>query len=674
MWLPDVFGYSGALPQIMKGCGIRFFSTQKIYWVYNGGDPFPHVTFQWEGIDGTRLLTHLHNDYNSMVTPTHLISRWNERAQKMGFRERLFPFGWGDGGGGPTRDHMEYLRRQKDLEGCPRCRMESPVPFLRAEEKRMAGLPVYAGELYFQNHRGTYSSQSRTKRGNRLCEFALREAEWLASAALALRGAAYPSAELEGHWRQVLLNQFHDIIPGSSIGRVYREAEAGYAAVLEGCRQLSDKAARTLLPKAKGTATALNALSWARRALVELPAGALSASLPGGQALPVQTLSDGRTLAALDLPPMGAASIHLSAGRPAAAAPTPDGVTARATASGALLENGLLRAVVNNRAEITSLVDKATGRELAAGPLGQLRLWKDLPRAFDAWDIDSNYKAFPVPLDGKASIKLLDGGPLAGRLEVTRRVGGSQLRQVVSLEAGARQINFATEVDWREKHKMLKACFPFALHNRDTLHEIQFGHLARPNHANRLFDADRFEVGCQKWSALTEDNRGCAVLNDCKYGVSAEDNSINLTLLRAPVAPDGEADLGRQVFTYALYFWEGPLGEAGPVRPAYELNAPVRLVEGLAGDFTLLAVEGAPSVVVETVKKAEDGTGDIVVRFYESARRAAEGRLSLGFPAKVWAETDMLENAGKNKFTPVKNGSIPFSCRAFEIKTVRIRR
>ncbi|HEV8246685.1 MAG TPA: hypothetical protein VGP93_12995, partial [Polyangiaceae bacterium] len=326
LWLPDVFGYSGALPQILAGCGIKYFSTQKIFWNYNGGEVFPYNTFWWQGIDGSKVLSHFHNDYNSKTEPKNLIGRWKERVQKDGIRDRLFPFGFGDGGGGPTRDHLEYLRRQVDLEGAPKAKMAHPVEFFQGEERRGAEWPSYVGELYFQAHRGTYTSQARTKAGNRKSEFALRELElWGALAALSGQ-YTFPQAEVAELWKIVLLNQFHDIIPGSSIHRVYEEAEAGYEKVLSFARRAAEDAARALIKEEAGKVTAFNSLSFPRRALVPLPKdfdGAVDAS---GRALLVQQHQGARYALLESVPPCGFSTL---AKAPAHAAPSPVRAAAR---------------------------------------------------------------------------------------------------------------------------------------------------------------------------------------------------------------------------------------------------------------------------------------------------------------------------------------------------------
>jgi alpha-mannosidase len=672
MWLPDVFGYSGALPQLMAGCGIKYFSTQKIFWTYNGGDPFPQNTFWWEGIDGTRVLAHIHNDYNSETTPTMLVQRWNERVQKDGINSRLVPFGWGDGGGGPTREHLEFLRREANLEGMPRTRIGTPAEFFHDLEKQGTDtLPAYLGELYFQAHRGTYTTQAAIKKGNRQCEFALREAEFWGAAAGALAGFAYPLAEADTLWKDVLLNQFHDIIPGSSIARVYEEARALHAAVLTGATAIAEHARKKLLKPAAGQVTVFNSLSWTRDVLALLPAGANAVRDAAGAALPVQTVGKSAYALVPNVPAGGWTTLRVAAsqaGKAAKAAAT--GVKATVKA----LENELIAVTLNAAGEITSIIEKASGREFAAGPCNRLRLYKDVPGAFDAWDLDSQYKLTPAEMDGKTEITVTAAGPLFGAIRIKRTFSASSLEQEIILRAGSRRLDFRTRVAWNERHKMLKACFPVTVRAESAIHEIQFGHLQRPTHASRPFDADRFEVCNNKWTALAEEGRGAAVLNDCKYGVSVEDNSINLTLLRAPLAPDATADVGEHEFTYALYCWDGAFKDSGILREAYDLNIPATVVAGApaTAEASLLSVS-APNVVIETVKPAEDGSGDVVVRLYEGMRTATRCELRIGLPFKTVVETDMLETT-KHVLKPGRDGVLTLDFTAFEIKTLRLKR
>ncbi len=660
LWLPDVFGYSGALPQIMRGCGVKYFSTQKIFWAYHGGAPFPYNTFIWEGIDGSEVFVHLHNDYNARVNPENVIERWRERVQKDGFSTRLYPFGYGDGGGGPTRNHLEFARRLRDLEGAPKFRITDPITYFKDQDTRGWPDARYVGELYFQAHRGVLTSQAKTKQGNRKSEFALRRAEMWGTIAKAMATYSYPDGEIDEAWKTVLLNQFHDILPGSSIARVYEEAEAAYAEVVEIADQIAEDAAGHLAKGGDGL-TVFNDLPWERTAMIALPETFTGALDESGDSLPVQAV-EGAKYTEVTVPACGWTSVQSG----------PAGeVTNTLTVNEGLLENAFLRVTFNERGEITSFVDKtAEIGEFAAGPCNVFKMFKDVPTRFDAWDIDSMYENTPVVLNEPAEIEVVAEGPLVGILRVTRPLHHSTLIQEISLRRGSRRLEFKTTVDWQERHKLLKVAFPVTIHANEALHEIQFGHIARPNHRSRPFDEDRFEVANQKWTALVESSRGFAVLNDCKYGVNVLHNSINLTLLKSALAPDMEADRGIQTFTYAVTPWTGSFADSPVVIEGYRLNAPVLTVPGTTQQTSLFSVS-EPNIVIETIKPADDGSSDVIVRLYESKRTATACTLHTALPVASAVETDMLETSAIDTLSCDK-GTIELMFRPFEIKTVRL--
>ncbi len=660
LWLPDVFGYSGALPQIMRGCGVKYFSTAKIFWAYNGGDPFPYNTFTWEGIDGSSVLVHLTNDYNSRTDPASLIERWNGRVQKDGFSKRLVPFGYGDGGGGPTRWHLEFLRRMVDLEGVPRTKIAAPVQYFYDQEAEGVPDARYVGELYFQAHRGTYTSQAKTKRGNRKGELALREAELWGVVARALKGYDFASTTLDEEWKTVLLNQFHDIIPGSSITRVYEEAEAAYDGVIDSATRVRKEALQAMAHESSALSLH-NSLSWARTALVPLPEGARAARDSDGALLPAQVVGN-NTWVEATVPSCGWTSLRLEAQEEPYQG-------AGVTVGERVLENELLRLEFNDKGEISSIFDKTLFRELAAGPCNSMHMYKDVPTNWDAWDLDSIYPLTPVPLEELATFEIVTSGPLVGTLRTRRRLHNSLMTQEISLRRNSHRVDFATTIDWQESHKLLKVCFPVNYHTNEGVHEIQFGHIRRPNHASRPFDADRFEVSNHKWSALMEENRGFAVLNDCKYGINIAGNSINLTLLKSALAPDMYADKGRQEFTYALYPWEGSFADSDVVCSAYDLNCPIVTSPGDAGQGSFLSVD-APNIIIETVKPAEDGSDDVIVRLYEAKRTTTRCQLATMLPIVRALETDMLEENGKALL--VEHEWLPLEFRPFEVKTIRL--
>ena len=637
LWLPDSFGYSAALPQILRGCGVEYLTTQKIFWTYNGSDRFPYHYFTWQGMDGSEITTFLHTDYTSRTDVATVAGRWRDRVQKRDLSRFLLPFGYGDGGGGPCRDHIEYVRREKDLEGAPRVAFEGPMEFFADCAQDGAPANRYVGELYFQCHRGTYTSQAAVKRGNRKCELALREAEiWSVAAQDRL---AYPYEALDRCWKGVLFNQFHDILPGSSIARVYEEACRLHDEVLSDATAITDGACRSLI--SGSGKTYFNSLSWPRRLLVKTKRGY------------------GR----VTIPPCGWSS-RVDESLPDVP------VTAEMENGEVVLGNGLLTLRINARGELIECRD-AQGHSRINGKANVLKLYKDVPRLFDAWDIDSNYDCCPVALEEEGDISLVEATPWRAVVEVKRRVDTSDWTQRISLEADSMQINFETQVDWHEKHRLLKVAFPTGIHAEEGINEIQFGFIKRPTHRSRPYDADRFEVCNHRYTALCEENRGAAVLNDCKYGVSMLGDEIALTLLRAPTSPDLHADQGQHRFTYSYYLWNGPFVESGVVRAGYELNVPVTVADGAAETFSLLSVD-APNVIVETVKAAEDGSGDVILRLYESKHASCDAVLTLNMPAASVCACDMLENQAED--LPLRDGRVPLHFRAFEVRTLRIRR
>ena len=637
LWLPDTFGYSAALPQILRGCGVKYLTTQKIFWTYNGSDRFPYHYFTWQGMDGSEITSFLHMDYTSRTDPATVVGRWRDRVQKRGLSSFLLPFGYGDGGGGPCRDHIEYVLREKNLEGVPQVEFEAPQQFFEDCAKEGAPVNRYVGELYFQCHRGTYTSQAAIKRGNRKSELALREAEMWSVAAQ--DKTPYPMETLDKCWKGVLLNQFHDILPGSSIARVYEEARRLYGEILTDAAQVTEHACRSLA-SGEGT-TWFNSLSWPRTALVKI----------------------GRGYGRVTIPPCGWTS-RVDESQPDMP------VTAAWDGDEILLSNGLISVRINPQGELTDCRD-AQGHRRISGKANVLKLFKDVPRLYDAWDIDSMYDQSPVALEENGALELMESTPWRAAVKVTRRVGHSDWTQVIALTAGSTRIDFDTRVDWHEQHRLLKAAFPTGIHAEEGINEIQFGYIKRPTHRSRPYDADRFEVCNHRYTALCDESHGAAVLNDSKYGVSMLGDEIALTLLRASVCPDPHADQGEHHFVYSYYLWDGPFAASGVVREGYELNVPVTTAEGAAEDFSMLSVD-APNVIIDTVKAAEDGSGDTIIRLYESKHAACDACLTLNLPAGAVYACDMLENPSEQ--LSLRDGRVQLSFRGFEVKTLRVKR
>ncbi|MBU3865858.1 alpha-mannosidase [Streptomyces sp. 4503] len=657
VWLPDSFGYTAAYPQLARLAGAEWFLTQKLSW--NETNKLPHHTFDWEGIDGTRIFTHLPpvDSYNASLTGAELAYAERNFEDKGVATRSLVPFGYGDGGGGPSRSMLEKARRLRDLEGSPKVAIEAPDAFFAAARAERTGLPVWRGELYLENHRGTYTSQARTKRGNRRSEALLREAELWAATAAVRAGAPYPYERIEALWQRVLLNQFHDILPGTSIAWVHQQAEREYGEIrdeLEGL--IADAAGR--LPGAAGAL--LNAGPYARRE-VALVRGA---ELPGAQ-----RLSDGRSAVLAEVAALASGGT--------VAAPRQE-VTAVSEGGGFVLDNGVVRVVVDRRGLITSVHHHAAGREsIAPGSAGNLlQLHPDDPNLWSAWNIDSYYRDTVRDLMEAESVTLVDRGPLLASVRVERAFGASRIVQHLDLAAESAQVTVRTDIDWQERDTVLKAAWPLDVHAEHESAEIQFGHARRPTHENTSWDAARFELWAHRWVHVGERRWGAALLTDSTYGHDIRRDTradggttttVRLSLLRSPHSPDPQADRGRHSFSYALVAGAG-IEEA--IAGGYALNLPLRPAPVSAA--ALVSVEPG-DVVVESVKLADDRGGDVVVRLYEACGGAVRAaRLTAGFELAAAYDCDLLEQPGA-QVAVSEDGAVALTFRPFQIRTLRLR-
>ncbi|MFF4422306.1 alpha-mannosidase [Streptomyces sp. NPDC001549] len=640
VWLPDSFGYTAAMPQIVKLSGSKWFLTQKISW--SQINRFPHHTFWWEGIDGTRVFTHFPpvDTYNSDLGGAQLAHAARNYREKGHGSRSLVPFGWGDGGGGPTREHLARARRQRDLEGSPRVRIERPDAFFEKAHAEYADAPVWAGELYLELHRGTYTSQAKTKQGNRRSESLLREAElWAATAAVRVAGYAYPYEDLERIWKTVLLHQFHDILPGSSIAWVHREARETYAAVREELQGITLAAQQALAGQGEEELV-FNCAPHARRGV---PAG--------------------------------------GAGRPAAAG-EPVTVEER-HGGGHILANGRLLVEIDRRGLIVSVYDLEARREtVAPGTAANLlQIHPDFPNMWDAWDIDAFYRNRVTDLVELDRLEVTGSGPRSATVRVTRSFGRSEAVQQITLRAGAKTVDIVTEVDWHETEKFLKAAFPLDVKAERTASETQFGHVYRATHTNTSWEAAKFEICAHRWIHAEEPGWGVALLNDSTYGHDVtrdvradggQTTTVRLSLLRAPRYPDPETDQGSHTLRFSLAPGAG-IGDA--VREGHALNLPERVVRGAGPVVPLVAVD-EDAVVVEAVKLAEDRSGDVIVRLYESRGGRARATLTAYFPVAAAVESDLLERplAGPAVGVVTPEGRVPLTLRPFQIVTVRLHR
>jgi alpha-mannosidase len=631
VWLPDSFGFTAALPQLIALSGSRWFLTQKISW--NETNRFPHHTFWWEGIDGTRVFTHFPpvDTYNSDLSGRDLAHAARNVADEPAAARSLVPFGFGDGGGGPTREMLARAARLRDLAGSPQVTLERPAEFFARVEAEFPDAPVWSGELYLEFHRGTYTSQAAMKRGNRRSEHLLREAElWCATAAVRT-GAAYPSEALDRLWRLVLLQQFHDILPGSSIAWVHREARANYAAVAAELESLIGRAIAALAG-AGDRELAFNAAPH--------PVGGVPA-LGAGPAAPVA----------------GTTSVRRDGG-------------------GYVLDNGLLRVRIDARGVIGSVLDLRADREVVppGGAANLLQLHRDTPRSFDAWNVDASYRAAVTDLVDVDELAAAPGG-----VRVAHRFGRSTVVQEITLPPAQHRLDVETEVDWHERQKFLKAGVDLDVVADRSAAEIQFGHVRRPTHTNTSWDAARFEICAHRWLHVGEPAYGVAVVNDCVYGHDVTRHPrdgggvatrVRLSLLRAPRNPDPETDQGRHRFRYAVV---PGATVADAVREGYRMNLPPRVVRG-AGPVAPL-VEVTPSgVVVESVKLADDRSGDVVVRLYEALGDRQRATIRPGFAATGVVAVDLLERPRAEPGVALAPGEVTAVLRPFQILTLRFRR
>ena len=663
LWLPDTFGYTAALPQILQGCGVKYLVTQKIFWNYNGGDRFPYHYFKWKGMDGSTVVSFLPTSYTYRTDPAEANKIWKNRVQKQDLEAFLMPFGYGDGGGGPARDFIEYAQRQEDLEGGVKIKMASPLEFFKDMDAKGGPTNTYVGELYFSAHRGTYTSQAMIKKNNRKSEIALREMEFWSVLARE-RGCSYDYEKADALWKELLLHQFHDILPGSSIARVYQEAEQCHIALQEEADNMKKVALNALVDSTDGkNVSFFNSLSFTRTALVQLPKifseGAITTE---GEEIST-SVEEGKVKAILRIPSGGGISIL-----PAKVAPKHPKAIVSFSNGCFVMENEKIRATIDKNGEITSYILKQSGREFAAQPMNRFRLFKDVPRLFDAWDIDSNYQEQEIEAITGVHVQIVSQG-LEAVLKVTGTISNSTIVQYIRLTAQSFRIEFDTTIDWRELHRLLKVSFPVTVFNQNGINEIQFGYVERPTHRSRQYDKERYEVCNHRYSALADGSHGAAILNDCKYGISMNENAMELTLLRASACPEMRADNRIHQFTYAFTAWEGNFAESDVTRQAYELNVKPQLVLGKTRMFESVTID-CNNVFLESMKPAEDGSTDVILRLYEAQKAPGKVTICTHISATKAYLCDMLENIREE--IPFSEGKFTLIFGAFQIYTIRL--
>ena len=651
MWLPDVFGYSAALPQIMKQCGVDYFMTTKMSW--NQYNRIPFDTFLWRGIDGSEVFAHMitttgneapldtfYTTYNGSLNPSDVMGAWERYQQKDMNNDVLISYGYGDGGGGPTREMIEMGRRlSHGVKGAPKVRFASSKAFfdeLYERTKNSKSLPRWVGELYFEYHRGTLTSMGRNKRANRNSELLLKDLELVSILA---KNLPYPKNELDTMWETVLLNQFHDILPGTSIKEVYDVTKVEYEELSKQANALLNERLKAV-SHVSGDVAIINTLGYERDDIVILTDGIEAVAFTCGSSVyPCQKTHDGRGIAYISgMPSMGALGLKYST----TTIENPFNI------DGLNIDTPFYKARFDEKGFISRLLHKKSGREVLVGDIkgNELRVYEDRPMKWDNWDIDVYHTEKSWLADDTCEVKWLECGPVRVTLLVERKFLQSTIKQKIHFYADIPRIDFETYVDWKQSQLLLKARFQTDIKSPAATYDIQFGNVLRPTHVNTSWDAARFETCAHKWADLSEGGYGVSILNDCKYGHAIHDGIISLTLIKSGIEPHPTTDQEEHFFTYSLLPHIGNWQTGGTVRSAHNLNTPAYVVPtsspASVKSFSYISTN-SQNIMIETVKKAEAGAG-IIVRMYEFENTRTKSTITLQDQAARIYEVNCLEN------------------------------
>jgi len=682
LWLPDVFGYSWALPQILKKAGIDTFMTTKISW--NQYNRMPHDTFKWKGIDGSEVLTHFITvpepwngpdswfyTYNGKILPQTVKGTWDAYSEKQMNKELLIAFGYGDGGGGVNRDMLENRRRIDKIPGLPNLKTATAAEYFRDLHETVKNTSQYVhtwdGELYLEYHRGTYTSQAYNKRMNRKMELLYRQVEWMTVMSGIRQGSLEYARqeELTKGWKHILTNQFHDIIPGSSIHEVYEDSRKDYGYIESVAQDVRKDALAHIMEEKENAYTIWNDSCWKRSGIVAVPN-----SKPGiyrdkeGRELLAQPAGAITYVEVKDIPAMGAGTIFFEAKKP-------EEQEARFTICGKDIETPFYSISMNGYGQITRLYDKTFEREVL--PKGEranvFQMFEDKPLDNDAWDIDIFYQEKMREITELTRFEVIECGALQMKIRMEWTYMNSSIQQDMVLYSNTRRIDFQTTASYHEKHQLLKAAFPVDIRSTYATYDVQYGNVRRPNHWNTSWDQARFESVAHRWADLSERNYGASILNDCKYGHDIKDNVLRISLLKAAVHPDHLQDQGFHEFTYALLPHGGDFVEGQVIQEAYALNEPMQAVSGISTvDYESFVTFDNSQVELDAVKKSEDGKY-IVIRFHEFAGAAQKVTIQPGFTFRSWMECDLRE---RPVGTASEEKEIVMPLHAYEIKTILI--
>lgn len=690
LWLPDVFGYSAALPQILNKCDMEYFMTTKIAW--NQFNKIPNDTFMWQGIDGSEVLTHFitttgpsqsrdsfFTTYNGHIQPDAIMGAWRRYQNKNLTNDLLISFGWGDGGGGATLEMLENARRlEKGIPGAPRVKMGTALDFFDSLKEKVGGkkeLPKWVGELYLEYHRGTYTSMARNKRDNRACENLYTAAEKLNSFAMLL-GNSYPQQNINNSWKTILLNQFHDIIPGSSIKEVYDVTAVEYKELLNNVDTLLTCGVDGILSNINLDALSVivtNTLGFERNDIAEfeIPSTVKKPAVidANGKEITCQIISGNKAIFfAENIPSNGYQSYKI------VEATTVNNAFVTCTPTGA--ENKFIKFTLDDKAQITSFIDKLANREvLKPGTIGnQLLAFEDKPMCFDNWDIDIYYKEKMWNIDDVQSVKVIEQGAVRSTIEIQRQFLDSKIVQKIHVYNDLARVDFETYADWKETDVLVKTSFPVDVNTTEATYEIQYGNVTRATHDNTSWDEAMFEVCGHKWVDLSEGNFGVSLLNNCKYGHDIKDGTMRLTLIKSTCDPNPQADKEEHFFTYSLYSHQGSWKEAKTVAQAYQINTPLfTKVEqphtgALANTLSFVNVN-QENICIEVVKKAED-TDHIIVRMYEFENKRVNATLTFFKEIQEIIECNLLERDLEKLVA--KANQLDFTIKPYEIKTFKV--
>lgn len=685
LWLPDVFGYSWALPQILKKSGIDMFMTTKISW--NQYNRMPHDTFKWRGIDGSEILTHFITTpepwsqpgswfytYNGRLTPKTVKGVWDAYTDKGITNDLLVSYGFGDGGGGVNREMLEYRKRLDKMPGLPNVKTGKASEYFRCLKEKVEKTDEYVhtwdGELYLEYHRGTYTSQAYTKMMNRKLELLYRETEWLSTVACLTNNdwSLYANNEITKGWKTILRNQFHDIIPGSSITEVYEDAKQEYKEAEDIALDIQNKLEEIYINKDEHTWTIVNNSNWDRNESIDIKCDEDGSFYDeDGNKLKYQRNKDEYTVEIKNIPALGYKRIILKIDD------VQDDNNSVFEYCDGKISTPKYNIEWNEYGQLISIYDKENKREvLAKGERGNvLQMFEDKPMAHEAWDIDIFYQEKMREVKDLQSVELIEDGNIKAVIRFKYKYMNTTISQDMIVYANSNRIDFKTNVDWREKKQLLKVAFVVDIRSTMATYDVQFGNVKRPTHWNTSWDRARFESVAQQWVDLSERNYGVSLLNNCKYGHDIKDNVMRLTLLKSATHPDPVQDQGEQNFTYSLLPHSGDFIDGNTVKHAYELNQPLKSIKGMLKSEVkkqLFKFNDA-NILVDAIKKAED-EDMIIIRFHDYSGSRQNVSIDSDYEITGWMETNLMEKPIEN----LRNeNSINVVVNPYEIKTLMIK-